>query len=1004
MSRILSCALVGSCLGGAGWGQVDLTRPFARDGSTVALFHLDDVTTGRAVDAAGGPAGECRDVAPTLGRFGGGLSCDGVAGWVDVLAPNNSAAGSGLTVECWVKLRGGAHGDVVCRNQSYMIRLEGGFQAYVHLDGAWRKLVGRRPVPTGRWTHLALTYDRASREVRTYIDGRLDVAQVPAGVTEGKLGVGDSTLRLGCNTWNPDSSRLDGKLDEVRISSVARSYTPLSVGAKAAVPADANLIPNPSFEFGLDGWRADGEANARLQWRVERGEAPHGKAFLRSSEARGYSLITRPLAIVPGKVHTLSALMRADKATRVQLALCSTGVPRDASRPSKSQSFGVSLEWKRVAARIAVPEDWPTELAYVSVSKPADAALDLDAVRLVVGEGAEFSQPEAQSVGMLVELPQGNLFSANEPARLTASVVNSGETDHALQVNYTVTDWLGREAAAGKLFEGMVRAGDSVPVQVPVPTRTSGWFALQFALSEQGRLLSEATRTVNVVEPLTGRGDARASPLGMNTHMEREPDAHLDCNLAALSRCGVKWIRAWWGWGMAEKEPGQFDWTEYDRQLAAVHRAGMEIMPILLRYYPQFERDWAGKTDKIQQPPNDLTQWGNFVETTVRRYRGRVKAWEVWNEPQYTMDARTYADILKVTYERIRAADPDAQVVGFAGVSLDYIRDVCEAGSAKCLDVLAHHSYSQLGHPWEQMAKLAADTAALVDQHGATTRVWHSEQGSGADGVGYLHLAETEEQCAVNLVQSNLSALSTGVEKFFWFSAQTSPTYGWGVFYENYVPRPRLVALNGLARLLEGRKVTGRLTLADGQAACVLLDGAAGPAAAVWNLREKLRLKLPAAGDLRSLDMLGNPLTEAALQAAALSVDLAEGRPLYLVAKTATAAELVDLLRRTEAGPLGGAFPVRVTAQKTADGRLEIRLENTTSDNLDARVQVACPELFATAPAAWQVSDLAAHAAQSTALALDKQPAAGTQVEIAATIEVGGHGIRTDVAKLAMAF
>ena len=331
--------IAGLCPVGTCSAQVGLARPFEPDASTVALFHLDDVVTGRVADAAGGPSGEARDVMATLGRFDGGVSFDGVKGGVDVRQSRDSATGSGLTVECWLQLRTGAHGDVICRNQCYMIRLDGGFQAYIHLDGAWRKVIGRRPLPTGRWTHLAMTYDRATKEVRTYIDGRLDVARVPAGITEGKLDIGDGTLRLGCNTWNPEASRLDGKLDEVRISSVARDYVPLSESLPSAVPADTNLIPNPSFEFGLDGWRADGEANTRLQWRVESEGAPHGNAYLRSAESSGYSLITRPLAVVPGKVHTVSAMMRADPAARVRLSLSSTGLPRGAAHPGKSQSF-----------------------------------------------------------------------------------------------------------------------------------------------------------------------------------------------------------------------------------------------------------------------------------------------------------------------------------------------------------------------------------------------------------------------------------------------------------------------------------------------------------------------------------------------------------------------------------------------------------------------------------------------------------------------------------------
>jgi len=493
----------------------------------------------------------------------------------------------------------------------------------------------------------------------------------------------------------------------------------------------------------------------------------------------------------------------------------------------------------------------------------------------------------------------------------------------------------------------------------------------------------------------------------MNTHMEREPDQHLDCNLSALSLCGVKWIRAWWGWGMAEKEPGKFDWTEYDRQLAAVHRAGMEIMPILLRYYPAYEQAWAGKTDKIQQPPYDLSQWGAFVETTVRHYKGQVKAWEVWNEPIYTMDAATYAPLLKITYERTKAADPDALVVGFGGVSLDFIGQTFEAGSASCLDILSHHSYGELSHPYEQMAKLAADTEALTQRYGTTSRVWHSEQGTGADGAGYIHLSPTEEQCAVNLVQSYLSALSTGVEKFFWFSAQTSPTYGWGVFYEDYVPRPRLIALNGLARMLDGRKATGRLDLGEGQVACVLLNGDAGPAAAVWNLSSSLALRVPATGRLHACDMLGNPMEQDAAargEQNALRVSLEQGRPVYLVAQGLSATEFEETLRRAEAGPLGGAVPVEVSARKAPDGQLEVRLVNTSDGNLDVRLGVACPTLFGAPPEAAQVLDLAPRAAHAVLLKPDKPPAGGTEAEVTVTIEIGEHGIREHVTKLTVPF
>ncbi len=55
-------------------------------------------------------------------------------------------------------------------------------------------------------------------------------------------------------------------------------------------------------------------------------------------------------------------------------------------------------------------------------------------------------------------------------------------------------------------------------------------------------------RLFNVVESMKGVGDVAGSPLAMNTHMEREGTEHLQRSMDILAQCGVKWIRAWWGW------------------------------------------------------------------------------------------------------------------------------------------------------------------------------------------------------------------------------------------------------------------------------------------------------------------------------------------------------------------------------------------------------------------------------------------------------------------------
>ena len=88
---------------------------------------------------------------------------------------------------------------------------------------------------------------------------------------------------------------------------------------------------------------------------------------------------------------------------------------RGAAHPGRSQSFDATSQWQRVTARFDVSEDWPTELAYVSIDKPSGATVDIDAVSLAVGQRGDFSQTDAQSVGVATIMPPATSSPAHKP-------------------------------------------------------------------------------------------------------------------------------------------------------------------------------------------------------------------------------------------------------------------------------------------------------------------------------------------------------------------------------------------------------------------------------------------------------------------------------------------------------------------------------------------------------------------------------------------------------------
>ncbi len=258
-----ACAL--AILRVAGAAPVDLSKPFEVDKETLCLFHLDDVASGEVKDAVpGGKPGKITQPMAAEGKFGMALSCDGEKGSADVADLPRMEGLKALTVECWVKLRGRPVGDVVCRGSQYMIRLSDHVVASFWIDGDWRYVHGSRAVPVDRWTHLAITWDQAKKRVAIYIDGRLDVAEAPEGITEGVLGGGLRMLRLGGHTWQSPAPNMNGLLDEVRVSSVVREYQPLPGSETAEVapkasprPAKEAEPPRFVFPWGMDAHPTD---------------------------------------------------------------------------------------------------------------------------------------------------------------------------------------------------------------------------------------------------------------------------------------------------------------------------------------------------------------------------------------------------------------------------------------------------------------------------------------------------------------------------------------------------------------------------------------------------------------------------------------------------------------------------------------------------------------------------------------------------------------------------
>ncbi|MDB5081292.1 MAG: hypothetical protein JWP00_3216 [Chloroflexi bacterium] len=145
--------------------------------------------------------------------------------------------------------------------------------------------------------------------------------------------------------------------------------------------------------------------------------------------------------------------------------------------------------------------------------------------------------------------------------------------------------------------------------------------------------------------------------------------------LNLLTGAGFDWIRQQVGWDALEPSPGQFQWGELDAIIDATSRRNVKVILSVVR-----SPHWAGINGTSGLPANPAN-FGNLLRQLATRYKGRVQAYEVWNEQNIERETgggkvlvAPYIAILKAGYQAVKSVDPGA-VVLYGGLSPTGIND-----------------------------------------------------------------------------------------------------------------------------------------------------------------------------------------------------------------------------------------------------------------------------------------------------------------------------------------
>ena len=169
---------------------------------------------------------------------------------------------------------------------------------------------------------------------------------------------------------------------------------------------------------------------------------------------------------------------------------------------------------------------------------------------------------------------------------------------------------------------------------------------------------------------------------------------------------GLIWAKELFPWRSIEGAgKGIFDWSVADDVVQKLNERGIKIIARV-----DFQPGWARADGANNGPPDNYRDYGDFVFALANRYKGRIQAYEIWNEPNLAREwgdrppnAAEYVALLRVAYQRIKEADPNA-VVMTAGLAptgtglphaipdVQYLRGMYQAGAKSYFDVLGVHA------------------------------------------------------------------------------------------------------------------------------------------------------------------------------------------------------------------------------------------------------------------------------------------------------------------------
>ncbi|NLX95673.1 MAG: beta-glucosidase [Rhodopirellula sp.] len=239
-----------------------------------------------------------------------------------------------------------------------------------------------------------------------------------------------------------------------------------------------------------------------------------------------------------------------------------------------------------------------------------------------------------------------------------------------------------------------------------------------------------------------------ASPLGVGFEcLDRQMFDPEPC-YPFMAQLGAKWARVQTGWARCERAQGQYDFAWLDAIVDRLRSIGIQPWFNLgygnRLYTPEADNDFAVGWVPLWSDEAHAA-WLRFVRALAEHFRGRVKHWEIWNEPNHKnfwkprpANPAEYVEFVAMTAPVIRQAVPGALILGPTVWGMEYFAECFDRGLGKLIDKVSYHWYRP--SPEDRYEASMAAVRDVLARHQLDLPLWQGESGcpSQVGGVGGL--------------------------------------------------------------------------------------------------------------------------------------------------------------------------------------------------------------------------------------------------------------------------